>query len=161
MPESGDPRCAVFAVGNGLMTDDGIGEAVLTALDRAPHPNVRLVNAGSDPLRVLQELDDCDRALVVDAAEMDLEPGAVRMFEADDTNVNVRLCGDTSHGIDLAAVVVMARKLGLSHKIRFMAVQAASFDAGPGLSPEIEAALPAIMESARQALADLQMRFNP
>ena len=153
MPTRCQQRCAVIGVGNPLMTDDGIGEAVLLELDRlGAAENVRLVNAGADPLRVLQELGDLDRALVVDAAEMQLDPGAVRVFGAQDVRGTACLAGGSVHGIDLNAVVELARRLGLAGKLRFLAVQSASLEPGAELSPALQACLPQIVERARQEI---------
>jgi hydrogenase maturation protease len=148
-------RCAVFSVGNALRTDDGIGEALLSELEREGAPEgVRLVRAGADPLRIVQELADVDRALVLDAADMGLEPGAVRVFEARDVGSTVRLRRRPAHGLDMATVAELAARLGLAHKLRFVAVQPASIAPGVGLSPALRACLPDLVRRVRREVLE-------
>ena len=161
MPTGRAPRVAIIAIGNPLMSDDGVAEAVLVELDRTdPRADVRLINAGADPLRVAQELSDLDAALVVDAADMGLEPGTIRTFDADQVGVSVNVDSHSVHDIDLNTVVRLVRELGLSDKLRFVGVQPASLEPGDGLSPELRARLPHIVRQVSDEIARL-LSSNP
>jgi len=153
---------AVISVGNALMTDDGIGEAVVDGLAQAGVPdNVRLVHAGADPLRVVQEVEALDFALVVDAAGMNLKPGEVRCFPAEDVGERVRMNGPSVHGINLNAVVLLAKRLGIAGRLRFAGVQPGSLEPGHGLSPELRQCLPDVIARVRQDLENMVEYYGP
>ena len=149
-------RGAVIGVGNALMTDDGIGEAILAELDRPDLPsNVDLINAGGDPLRVLQDLDAVDFALVIDAADMRLEPGDVRVFGCEELAASLLAEGRPAHAVDVSGVLRLARMLGLSRKLRFLAVQTASVAPGQGLSAAVRSRWPGLVQRVHEELARL------
>ncbi|GIK08479.1 MAG: hydrogenase 3 maturation endopeptidase HyCI [Anaerolineaceae bacterium] len=75
----------LLAVGNGMMGDDGAGVLLAQMLRDAPLDGWRVTVGGSAPENVVHQIRamDASRVLVVDAADMDLEPGAVRRIDAD------------------------------------------------------------------------------
>jgi hydrogenase 3 maturation protease len=75
----------LLAVGNGMMGDDGAGVLLAQMLRAAPLDGWSVVNGGSAPENVLHRIREmgASRVLVVDAADMDLPPGAVRRIDAE------------------------------------------------------------------------------
>ena len=75
----------LLTVGNGMMGDDGAGVLLAQMLRDAPLDGWSVVNGGSAPENVVHQLREMDatRVLVVDAADMDLEPGTIRRIDAD------------------------------------------------------------------------------
>jgi hydrogenase 3 maturation protease len=75
----------LLTVGNGMMGDDGAGVLLAQMLRDAPLDDWAALNGGSAPENVLHRIREMDasRVLVVDAADMDLEPGAIRRIDAD------------------------------------------------------------------------------
>lgn len=75
----------LLTVGNGMMGDDGAGVLLAQMLRDAPLEDWAALNGGSAPENVLHRIREMDasRVLVVDAADMDLEPGAIRRIHAD------------------------------------------------------------------------------
>ena len=75
----------LLTVGNGMMGDDGAGVLLAQMLRDAPLEDWAALNGGSAPENVLHRIREMDatRVLVVDAADMDLEPGSIRRIHAD------------------------------------------------------------------------------
>ena len=75
----------LLTVGNGMMGDDGAGVLLAQMLRDAPLADWSVVNGGSAPENVVHRIREMDatRVLVVDAADMDLEPGTIRRIDAD------------------------------------------------------------------------------
>lgn len=70
-------RCAVLALGNVLMGDDGLGPAVVAWL-RARHEipdEVALLDLGTPGLALTTHLEPCDRLILVDAVRGPRAPG--------------------------------------------------------------------------------------
>ena len=78
-------RKLVLTVGNPMMGDDAAGPLLARALTNAPIPGWEVLNGGSAPENVLYRVRELDpqEVLVVDSADMDLEPGEVRLIPAE------------------------------------------------------------------------------
>jgi len=76
-------RVSILCIGNALHGDDGLGEAVWSRLAEVELPaNVRLGLAPFASMAALAGLEDCDRAIVVDALHGFGEPGSVHCLPA-------------------------------------------------------------------------------
>ena len=75
----------LLTVGNGMMGDDGAGALLAQMLRESPLTDWSVVNGGSAPENVVHRIREMNasRVLVVDAADMDLEPGAIRRINAE------------------------------------------------------------------------------
>lgn len=130
---------AVFSVGNSLMADDGIAEAVLNALDKkGVTSGVRLVNAGGDPLRIAQEAPELDLAIAIDSADMGLEPGAIRSFNVTEANFPYQQSLLSDHGIGLGQVIKIMQTLGVADRLRLVGIQPFVVAPSPYLSGKME-----------------------
>jgi hydrogenase 3 maturation protease len=75
----------LLTVGNGMMGDDGAGVLLAQLLSENPLEEWTALNGGSAPENIVHRIREMDpqRVLVVDAADMDLEPGSVRLIQTD------------------------------------------------------------------------------
>ena len=73
----------VLGVGNTLLADEGAGVHALNYL--AQHyddlPNTEFLDAGTLSFTLAADIADADNLLVFDAAQLDDEPAAIRVFE--------------------------------------------------------------------------------
>ncbi len=141
----------VIAVGNSFYGDDGVGAAVLAGLAGMPHdddgPAWDLVDLGTDALALLEHLEPGRLHIVVDAARMGLEPGAVVAFRPDE--VKARILGDglSLHGLGLAEAFGLAQRLGkMPAEVLVIGVEPAQVAVGEGLSDAVAAAVPRVID---------------
>lgn len=139
----------IIGVGSILMGDDGVGVRVARELaGREVPPDVRVVDGGLMGVDLLFELEDVGAAVIVDAAHLGAEPGTVRVLSPDD----MRLAGldrlGGAHAVGVDQVLAMLQVLGHQPELRLVCVQPASVGPGEGLSPEVEAAVPAAADAA-------------
>jgi hydrogenase 3 maturation protease len=75
----------LLTVGNGIMGDDGAGALLAQMLHENPLENWTVLHGGSAPENVLHRIRgmDAQRVLMVDATDMDLPPGSIRLIAAD------------------------------------------------------------------------------
>jgi hydrogenase 3 maturation protease len=75
----------VFTVGNRLRGDDGAGPLLADLLEVTPAPGWTLVDGEASPENHMHRVraQAPDRVLIVDAADMELAPGAVRLLNED------------------------------------------------------------------------------
>ena len=99
----------LLTVGNGMMGDDGAGVLLAQMLRDQPLADWFVVNGGSAPENVLHRIREMDatRVLVVDAADMDLEPGAIRRINAENLDDPFLM---TTHTLPLTFLVESLRE---------------------------------------------------
>jgi hydrogenase 3 maturation protease len=72
----------IVAVGNGMMGDDAAGPLLALKMKEAPVEGWVPLNGGSAPENFLYQIREMspEQVLVVDAADMDLPPGEIRLI---------------------------------------------------------------------------------
>lgn len=83
-------RAAIVAIGNILRGDDGLGPKLVELL-KARLVNAHLFDCGTAPENYIFPIlsAPCDTIVLVDAADLRLEPGAIKVFGIDEiTNVS-------------------------------------------------------------------------
>jgi hydrogenase maturation protease len=75
----------VLGVGNTLLADEGAGVHALDYLEQhyGDLPNTEFLDAGTLSFTLAGDIADADNLLIFDAAQLDDEPGAIRLFEGD------------------------------------------------------------------------------
>lgn len=144
----------VLGLGTPLMGDDGIGLAALEALREGWtfEPWIDLRDGGTWGMNVLPFVESAERLLLLDAIAAGDEPGRVVVLERDaiprwlSTKVS-------PHQIDLREVLALAELRGtLPESTVAMGIQPARIEMTDALSPEVEAALPALVERVVERL---------
>ena len=152
---------AIIGVGNTAMGDDGIGVYLVEKLreqllrgrwkpDCAS--SLRLVSAGSDAVLAGACLAEAPRALLVDAADMNAAPGDFRILGESESRA-VRSRSGSTHLLPLGQVLEMIGDLGLDTRFRVMGIQIGEVRAGTGLSPEVMARVPEMLEKIKEEVS--------
>ena len=138
--------CHIVCFGNELHGDDGFGPAVHARLAamRLP-PGVRLFRADTAGCAALALLEDCTRAVLVDAVSGFGEPGSLHKLPPEAITVET---GGTGHGFGVGGLLALAAAvLPRLPEINLVGVETANIRAfAPGLSPEVAAGLPAAVD---------------
>ncbi len=132
-------RTAVIGIGNPLMGDDGIGPRLIVELRSRGASGADLIDLGTGGIRLVHELSRYDRVILIDAADMGLDPGEHRIFSPEDA-VSVKFNrGYSLHDWDLMRSIEISRELGEAPpSITIFAIQPRSIGQGEGLSLEID-----------------------
>lgn len=146
----------VLALGNTLRGDDGIAYHVLEHLRGYPLPeHVTLMDGGTAGLEIVLMLQNYQRAIIIDAAEMDQQPGTYRSFTPQEVRLasrDMHLRG-TMHYAGLAEALSLGEALGmLPEDILIFGVQPAQIDWQMGLSPDLEQVIPHVADAILQSL---------
>jgi hydrogenase maturation protease len=154
MSPSSATHTLILGLGNPLRGDDGVGSAVIAML-RSPRfaaalpPTCTLRDGGTPGLETALLLDGYGRALIIDAAEMGLDPGGVRIFAPDEVRLHIQAAGLRSftHMAGLAEALALGAALGdMPAEIAIVGIQPASLNWEIGLSPAVAAAVPVACE---------------
>ncbi len=103
----------ILGVGNLLRKDDGVGVQAVQRLQQFSLPKgVKLVDGGTAGIGLLDILEGYERAVIIDAADMGLEPGSVVKFRPEAAQFRSPELRLSLHSADVAGVLELARLLG-------------------------------------------------
>lgn len=128
----------VLGLGNPLMADEGIGVFLIERLveSAGEYPDVDFIDAGTGGLSILHHIEGRRKAVFVDCAHMDAEPGAIRRFTPEEVRSAKVLVHQSLHEADLLHIIAMARRLGgAPDQVVIFGIQPQRVELGQGLSP--------------------------
>lgn len=145
--EGGRGRCVAFCVGSVLRGDDAAGPLLARRLEEEPVDGWIAVDGGQTPendLGYLRRLAP-RRLLLVDAAAMGLEPGAVRRLSAQDVAVQSLI---TTHTLPITYLLGELEQM--CGEVTFLGIQPGGTEFFDPVHPRVLAAV----ESVYAALAE-------
>jgi len=147
-------RLVIIGLGNPLRRDDGVGCRVVEELTcRGLPEGVTALDGGTGGLNLLQVLEGWKRAVIVDAADVGREPGQFVRFTPDQARLVQTADSFSLHNAGLSEVLALAKALNRDlPKIVIFGVQPAEVGWGEGLSPAVEAALPALTDAVSKEI---------
>lgn len=147
-------RITVMGVGNSLCRDEGVGNAVVEVLERdfVLPENVRVVDAGTMGLTILNLFRDVDYLVVIDAVTGTGEaPGTVVFMTPEEIAPNQVM--HSMHDARLVDVLSAAELLGMQPETDFVGVEVEKIEQiVPGLTPVVEAAVPQAIAAVLELL---------
>ena len=144
----------ILGLGNALRGDDGIGPAVIEWLDQQTLPaEVEAVDGGTAGLGVVSTLMGRERAIIVDAANVERAPGEWVRFTPDVAQLKDNATTLSLHSAGLAEALALGAALNvLPPTIIIYGVQPQSLDWSPQLSVEVQAAVTAVGQAILREL---------
>jgi hydrogenase 3 maturation protease len=141
----------LLTVGNGMMGDDGAGVLLAQMLRDHPLDNWAALNGGSAPENVLHRIREMDasRVLVVDAADMDLEPGSIRRIHADRLEDPFLM---TTHTLPLTFLIESLREF--VPQVELLGIQPHVVAFGYPISDEVRAAVGQVYADLKNSKMD-------
>lgn len=140
----------VIGIGNPWRRDDAAGLAVARALAGAL-PGVDVVEREGEPAGLIEAWDGTDMLWLVDAVASGAHPGTVHRIDVNEQELPAELFRASTHHLGLAEAVELARALErLPRQTVFFGIEGESFDAGEGLSPEVEQATREVADAIRK-----------
>jgi hydrogenase maturation protease len=147
-------KTLVLGLGNILLGDEGVGVRVVERLQELYQfpREVQVLDGGTLALDLLPYVEDTDRLLVIDALEMDAEPGTIAHLEGDQVPafLSVKV---SPHQMGLADLLAAARLRDLFPKqLVLWGVQPATMEPGLELSSPVAAQVEVLVD---RVLAEL------
>jgi hydrogenase maturation protease len=145
----------ILGLGNVLLTDEGVGAAVLQALapTAAADPDLILLDGGTLSFTLSGPIGDAARLIVVDAAALGEPPGTVRVFEGEAMDAQLSRHAKSVHEVSLADLLDMARLTdSLPPRRALIGIEPATVDWGDTLTPAVADAVPKAVAEVRRLL---------
>jgi hydrogenase maturation protease len=149
-----DPRVLVVGLGSVDRGDDAIGPMVATRVDEVVTARglsgVRVI-VHEDPTALVEQMADCDVAVIVDATRSSAPSGTVTLREVGRTEPAISARTTTgpagTHGLGLASAIELARALDrLPERVVVVGIEATGFEHGQGLSAPVRDAVPGAVD---------------
>jgi len=137
----------VLAIGNILLSDDGIGIHVLNKLrgDFCSADSVKLCDGGTLSFTLVGAIADATALIVIDAAQLGSVPGTIQTFLG--TNMDNFLAGQrhlSAHELSIMDLMAMAQLTGdWPERRALIAIQPEKIDWGESPTALVNAAIPA------------------
>lgn len=138
----------VLTVGNPMMGDDAAGPLLAQALLGSPVDGWDVLDGGSAPENCLHQIREMapEHILVVDAADMDLAPGEIRLIHEDKLDDPFLM---TTHTLPLSYLIQSLRES--TPRVDLLGIQSQVVAFGYPISPEVKQAVGQVHESLKQA----------
>ena len=159
MQDHGNPkrtRLLVIGLGNLLRSDDGVGVHLARALAREAWPaGVRILDAGTPGLALLDLFQDADRVLILDAGDSGDPPATFCVFTPDEVRKARESAPLSVHQADLLGVLRLGEALSMAVPVTLFTVQPQSLEPGTELSPVLAEAFPSLLACIRTLIRSL------
>jgi hydrogenase maturation protease len=146
----------VVCYGNPLRGDDALGWHASTLLAEDPRlAGATVIWRHQLTPDVAADIKDASLVILVDVNVTD-EPGVVSVRRLDAAEPGAAgSAGPSSHHVDPAELMALAKELwGSSPAVYVVSAGAATLEIGDGLSPVVEAALPAVVDAVAAIVAE-------
>ena len=143
----------ILGIGNTLRKDDGVGITVIDRLrDHELPSGVGLLDGGTAGIDLLSYLEDLDRLIIVDALYAEGNPGEIKVIAGDELKErDIFLSGHYGRLSDMLDMVGALGKRPVTTIIGIIPLDCESYEMG--LSPEVEKAVPGVIEMICALLA--------
>ena len=141
----------ILGIGNCLLSDDGAGVHAARLLEADPPPETAVLTAETDFLSTLPFLERCTKALVIDAMDAGQRPGTLYHCRSGDL-----AAAGPRHSLHTLGLLEALEFLDPGHRpeVHILGIQPGQIRLSMNLSPAVAAALPQVVQAARQIVAD-------
>jgi len=144
----GRQRTLIIGLGNEYRHDDAVGLVVARRLREAAPESVLVLEETGEGASLLESWRDADTVILIDAVRSGAKPGTVHRIDAQAQPIAKKFFRFSTHAFGLAEAVELARALGrLPPRLIVYGVEGRNFEAGVGLSPEVQAAVEGVVEA--------------
>ena len=146
-------RTVVVGIGNDFRGDDGAGLVVARLLKKLSLPEVRIIELNGEVTRILDSLQDCESAILVDAVQSQMTPGTIHRFDASHDPLPGSATQRSTHGMSISSLLELARAQGqFPKRLVVYGIEGESFDHGSELSPRVALAVGQLVDRIRVEL---------
>jgi hydrogenase maturation protease len=137
----------IIGLGNEYRRDDAVGLIVARRLREAAPSSVQVLEESGEGTALIESWQDVDTVILIDAVHSGAKPGTIHRLDAHAQPIAKKFFRFSTHAFGLAEAVELARALGrLPPRLIVYGIEGKAFEAGVGLSPEIEAVAQEVVE---------------
>jgi hydrogenase maturation protease len=145
----------VLGLGNTVLSDDGVGPAILESLRRqhGDESRVEFIDGGTQGLSLLGYLSGQRVLIILDAVQLGKPPGAISVLDLPQVQALGAHRATTAHEGNAGELLAAAAILGdLPEQVYVVGVEPERLTTGIGLSDPVQAAVPEAVAQARRLI---------
>jgi hydrogenase maturation protease len=154
----------IIGIGNIFRGDDAAGLAAAGLLRDLELPGVKVLEMDGDITALAERWQGAERVVVIDAVSSKAPAGAIFRFDAHAEPLPKKMFAAccSSHALGLAHQIEMAHSLNqLPPCLIVYGIEGKDFTLGSKLSPEVQQALPRLVEQIQEDLTGLGKTGEP
>jgi hydrogenase maturation protease len=142
-------KIVIIGVGNLLLKDEGVGVHVAQELQKKDLPSaVEVHDGGVAGIGLLDFFQGASKVLLIDAADMNLDAGAVVRFTPEEVAGKIDGPRFSAHEVGVLEILDLARALDqYPPEVVIFGIQPKEIAWGTELSPEVQASIPKAVEA--------------
>lgn len=143
----------VIGIGHAFRTDDSVGPRLAELVADRHIADVTAIPHHGEGTGLMELWTGADRVILIDATVSGAPAGTIRQWDAV-TPLPAGLFPAGSHLFGVAEGIELARRLGqLPPSLTVVGIEASDLSRGEGLTPAVEAALPAALQTVLDLIA--------
>jgi len=147
----------IIGVGNTYRGDDALVIVVARQLSGRVPDDVAVHENFGEVAGMMELFEGAESVILVDAVSSGSEAGKVLRFDASREEIPADCFRYSTHAFSIPEAVGLARALGqLPRNVIIYGIEGKQFETGEGLSPEVEKALPELMEKITAEIETIQ-----
>ncbi len=145
----------VIGIGNTYRFDDAVGLHIAQHIRKISLVHVAVIEQSGDGAAVMESWKDANTVILIDAVSSGGKPGTIYQFDAHKQSIPAEFFHYSTHAFGVAEAIELARALRqLPPHLIVYGIEGKSFEAGVGLSPDVEKAAQEVVERIKQDMKD-------
>jgi hydrogenase maturation protease len=131
----------VIGIGNEYRHDDAVGLIIARYLQERALDHCKVLEQNGEGAALMEEWKNAEAVILIDAVHSGAAPGTIYRFDARKQPIPTKFFHYSTHAFSVAEAIELARALNqLPPHLVVYGIEGKNFDAGQGLSPEVEKA---------------------
>ncbi len=151
----------IIGVGNAYRGDDAVGLCVAQDIKKKSPDHINVIEQSGEGISLMESWKDANTVILIDAVSSGGKPGTIYQFDAHKQSIPAEFFHYSTHAFGVAEAIELARALKqLPPHLIVYGIEGKCFEAGVGLSPEVEKAAQGVVERIKQDMKDNSPQNN-
>ena len=149
----------IIGVGNAYRGDDAVGLRIAQDIKKKSPDHVNVIEQSGDGISLMDSWKDSDAVILIDAVHSGAQPGTIHRFDVHTQTIPTKFFHYSTHAFGVAEAIELARALKqLPQNLIVYGIEGKCFEAGIGLSLEVEKAVEEVMMRVKQDIHNCSPR---
>ena len=149
----------IIGIGNPYRGDDGVGLRIAQNIKKKSPDHVNVIEQSGDGISLMDSWKDSDAVIIIDAVHSSAQPGTIHQFDVHTQTIPTKFFHYSTHAFGVAEAIELARALKqLPKNLIVYGIEGKCFEAGIGLSLEVEKAVEEVMMRVKQDIHNCSPR---
>ena len=149
----------IIGVGNAYRGDDAVGLRIAQDIKKKSPDHVNVIEQSGEGISLMDSWKDSDTVILIDAVHSGAQPGTIHRFDVHTQTIPTKFFHYSTHAFGVAEAIELARTLKqLPQNLIVYGIEGKCFEAGIGLSLEVERAVAEVMMRVQQDIHNCSPR---